>query len=81
MLSKAMREGDAIMFPPMNPMGERVRFQNEVKELERRASRPIRFSLVSRLKALVANRRPVARDVVARRPLRRAEPPTWPHAL
>ena len=36
------------MFPPMNPLGERVRFQNEIKELERRAQRPIRASLWSR---------------------------------
>jgi hypothetical protein len=60
------------MFPPMTPMGERVRFQNEIRELECRAQRPIRSSLVARLKALMSSHLPTLRDVVARRPIRRA---------
>jgi hypothetical protein len=62
-------------------MGERVRFQalamlhNEIKELEYRAQRPIRSSLVAWLKALISRHRPLTRDVVSRRPIRPAEPP------
>ena len=63
------------MFPPMTPMGERVQFQCESRELERRTQHPIHFFPVTRLKALISSRRSMMRSVVARRLVRRAEMP------